>query len=180
MSNADHISEELQSMGSPLAGMPRTMPYTLPDGYFGQNAHVIGYIPTEHGTESANWGKTQAYTVPAGYFTTLPGNIRAAIAAEQKAETAPLRLFRSVQWAAAAIVIIAIGIGSYMTFPGAVPYEPDKILASVPGTDIHDYIQRNYREDVDRIVANTSINKLELDNKEIIQYLDETGWDVVD
>ena len=54
------------------------------------------------------------------------------------------------------------------------------MLASVPNEEIQDYLQHTYILDVNRIINNNDINKIQVDNTDIVQYLNETGWDVVD
>ena len=53
---------------------------------------------------------------------------------------------------------------------------PEKYFL-VPNNDIQDYLQRIYRMDMNLVVDNNAINNMKLDKKDIIQYLDETGWD---
>ena len=46
MTRADEIREELESMGNRLAGIPRMMPYAVPDGYFVQMPGATLGTPT--------------------------------------------------------------------------------------------------------------------------------------
>ena len=209
------ITEELKSMGSVLADLPRTMPYAVPDGYFnnfhGSVQHIISDL--DKADIVPVWGKTLPYSVPEGYFEALAQNIlmasalsglpkdapysipagyfqslpaqmlQAAKAAARVKETRGIPLKRRTIWrqarlAAAAILILAIGIGSYNVFYDTQEVSStDKILASVPNNEIQDYLQPIYRMDMDRVASNNSVNNLDLDNKDIIQYLNETGWD---
>ena len=219
MNRENGISEELRNMGSPLAGLPRKMPYHVPAGYFD---HLSSSLPgsVNDSEMAAGWSKTMPFWIPDGYFEKLPDNLIAAITAgdssarfvkelpyktptryfeqlpaqvlaaaktavkpAKTAKVIPLHgrgIFRRVQWAAAAIFILFMSAGSYITFFSDRSSNSEKILASVPNNEIDDYLQRTYRLDADRIVGNNEITNLQLDNKEIIQYLNETGWDVIE
>ena len=213
MKQADDITEELNSMGSPLAGMPRAMPYTLPNGYFEQfTAHTNDLINDITTADEAHvWGKIMPFDVPQGYFETVAtdmaliamGDGIAAAMPKDMPLTVPIGYFdalpakmlqtakatespkqqelsfRNIRWAAAAMVILSIGVAAY-DFSGQQQNAPDNILASVSSNDIHDYVQQSYRLDVDRIMSNTDINSMQVDNKEIVQYLNETGWDITE
>jgi hypothetical protein len=221
MNEENNISQELQSMGSPLAGLPRTMPYSVPGGYFEQFPSLVKSTIRELDEPEVvpAFGKKLPYSVPPGYFENLAGHIVAAAAAPEmpagmskevpfKApanyfETLPGTLlskakaadagttpkiiefkrphvFRSVQLAAAAIFILFIGIGSYITFFSARIVNPEVMLAAVTNNEINEYVQGTYRIDASKIQSNNEINSMQLDNKEIIEYLDETGWDIVE
>jgi hypothetical protein len=157
-----------------------TNPFSVPAGYFEQlSGNILAAAKTEDISVTT---KEMPYRVPVGYFEHLPAQIVKAIKVLNGKKTIPLsgkNMFRRVQWAAAAIFIIFMGIGGYMTFFNNQPYS-DKILASIPGNEIHDYLQHTYRLDVDRVIGNSSVSNLQVDNKEIEQYLDENGWDVVE
>ncbi len=164
----------------------KNMPFHIPAGYFEDLTGKI--VAAANNIEiTAVMPKEIPFKTPPGYFERLPAQLliaaKATDIAPKTAKVIPLKkinVYRSIQWAAAAIFIIFIGIGSYITFFSEGTYYPEKVLASVPNTDIHDYLQHTYRMDVDNAVGNDDLKNLQLDNKEIIQYLDETGWDVVD
>jgi len=215
MKQANEITEELRSMGSILADLPRTMPYTTPAGYFtdiaGSVRTTIDYLnQVEH---VPDWGKTMPFTIPENYFNELPDEIRANGAVSEMPKTTPFsvprgyfaglpsqmlqaakaanvaseqpkviplkrtNIFRSFHWAAAAVLFLTIGFGAYETFFTKPQSDPENMLSSVPGNDIEDYVERIYRIDGNRIASNSEINNIQLDNKDIIEYLDETGWD---
>ena len=213
MKQVNDITEELNSMGSQLAGMSRAMPYTLPGGYFEQFANNTTRLINDINTadDALVWGKTMPFEVPQGYFETAATDMALMAMGEGIATALPKAMplaapagyfdalpakmlhaakatelpkqqklsFRNIRWAAAAMVILSIGIGAY-EFPNQQQNAPDNILASVSNNDIHDYLQQSYRLDVDRIISNTDINNMQVDNKEIVQYLNETGWDITE
>lgn len=220
MNKANDISEELKSMGSILADMPRSMPYVVPAGYFEKfTSSLQATIKDIHEPEVVpKWGKNMPYALPsgyfnnltndilaaatagdiaaalpkdiplrapAGYFEALPGDMLAAAKAsdiqQKETKVIPLtsrHIFRQLRWAAAALLVIGIGFGSYRTFFHTQPDKTESMLAAVPNNDIHEYLQHIYNKvDIDRIVSSNDINNLQLENKDIEQYLDETGWD---
>ncbi len=213
MKQVNDITEELNSMGSRLAGMSRAMPYTLPDGYFEQFAdHTTSLVKDITAADNAPvWGKTMPFEVPQGYFETAAADMALMAMGDGLAATLPKAMpltapigyfdalpakmlhaakatelpkqqklsFRNIRWAAAAMVILSIGIGAYQ-FSNEQQNAPDNILASVSNNDIHDYLQQSYRLDVDRIMSNTDINRMQVDNKAIEHYLNETGWDITE
>jgi hypothetical protein len=157
----------------------KEMPYEVPAGYFEElSAKVIA---------SAKIGHLQAekapFDVPEGYFESLPGKILQAAKSSsgQGARTIPfmrMKIFNAVKWAAAAVLVVGLGLGSYRAFFASSRSNPEMILSSVPGNEIHDYIQHNYRIDADKVVgSNADLNNIQLDNQDIVQYLDENGWD---
>lgn len=225
METYNDISDELSSMGSPLAGMSRNMPYRLPEGYFdGLATQVLIAITVpgeitalEGGTkkmpfdvpngyfdqlqasvlqqvqqESIETGlpKANVFTAPEGYFDTLPGNIMAAIhaseAPQEKQRTRIIGIgWKSIRWAAAAVVIVGLGIGSVkMIWPGA---ESKESLAKIPATSIQAYVQQNIDEFDSELIENNIAANINLhtqpglpntiDKNDIIQYLDENGWE---
>jgi len=157
----------------------KKMPYSVPVNYFNE---LTGNIIAGAFTENADLPEQLPYTVPAGYFENLPAQILAAAKAESPAKketkVIPLQkrhIFRQMRWLAAAVLILGIGIGSYSIINRG-QSSTENMLASVPANDIQDYLQHTDRIDVDRVLS-TDINNLQLDNKDIIQYLNETGWD---
>jgi len=208
MNNGTDIQQELREMGSILTGLPRTMPYSVPAGYFDRFDETVKdhCIP--------KWGKALPYTVPAGYFDQLPGQITAwttaeyisvpladmpfqvpqgyfgqlpqqvlaaARAQETHAQTTKRkRIPMPARWAAAAILVLGIGISTYrMLSTTPVQETPaEHILASVQAPELEEYLDGNYRLDAEVIEKNDDINKMKLDEQDIIKYLDETGWDM--
>jgi len=219
MKTANNITEELHNMGSPLAGMSRAMPYSVPAGYFSQlPADALNIVSGAYNADlTPGWSKAQIFTtpqgyfenitsaivasaiagnspsalsketpfaVPSGYFDTLPAQILAAAKQAQPVKKhmhIPLgqQSFRGIRWAAAAVMLICIGFGGYLTFNTQTD-QTDKMLSSVPNTDIQDYLHNTYVFDVPRIINNDDINTIGVDNKDIIQYLNETGWDMTE
>ena len=159
--------------------------YNVPQGYFaGLTSNILNAVKAEHITATSS--KKMPFSVPAGYFEALPAQMLQAAkkSGAVKKETTRIPLgrpnpFRQIRWAAAAVLLICIGFGGYETF-FLQPDYMENMLTAVPSNDIQDYLQHNYIYDVNRVVNSEDINKIEVDNKDIIQYLDETGWDMAD
>ncbi len=165
----------------PLWG--RALPYFVPGGYFeALTDHIVSMAVTSDAISNMPVGSS--YNVPAGYFETLPGQMLLAAKASDvevktHAKLIPLRRRKgrsTIRWAAAAVMLMCIGLGSFEAFYSGAQPSHEKMLSSVTSGDIHDYLQHTYRLDVDQIVS-ADINNLQVDSKDIIQYLNETGWD---
>lgn len=214
MNNDNGILQELVEMGSPLAMLPRTMPYHVPDGYFTELSNTIPTSEIEWNEPDIipGWSKKMPYQVPGGYFEQLTASVvssavahgsskapfsvpdgyfeqlpaqilKAAKAAHPDVKAIPGKrhsLFRDVQWAAAAIFILFMGIGAYITFSGMEQSGNENMLAAVSSKELHDYVQLTYRVDMDKVDGATELNDLQVDDEDIIEYLNETGWDFVE
>ena len=165
-------------------GWSKTQVFTTPQGYFeGITATIVAAAKV--GSSPSAITKETPFAVPAGYFDALPAQVLAAAKQAQPAKKQPVRIplgqqsFRGIRWAAAAVMLVCIGFGGYLTF-NPQPDPTDKMLTSVPNTDIQDYLHSTDVFDVPRIINNNDINALGVDNKDIIQYLNETGWDMAE
>lgn len=212
MNKGNDIYEELKDMGSPLATLPRTMPYQVPAGYFdtlpGASAAQLNtvaateYMP-EMGKEmpygvpdnyfvqltgdivaaatKESMRKETPYGVPAGYFEQLPEQVLAA-AMKEESVVPKKRLVIPLPWrrAVAAVVVMGIGFAGYSVIFKQQATTTDTILATVPNNEIQDYLQVAYRLDAGSLASNNDVANIQVENKDIIQYLNENGWDVVD
>jgi hypothetical protein len=178
MSADNNIQEELNSMGSPLAGLPGKMPYAAPAGYFEQLAGKMAQLAQEQENATPDFGRSLPYEVPAGYFESLPAQVL------QKARNEPgkvagerIAFFPGRKWAAAAALAVIIGSGAFIMFSGNNGTGAENILAAVPQHEIKEYVQHSYGLDPNKVAASTRINNLNVDSKDIVAYLNETGWD---
>jgi len=163
----------------------KTLPYAIPNNYFEElTADVINKVAAEF---PRNLAKETPFHAPAGYFESLPEKMLEAVKADEagkKTKQIPLKPnypFVPVRWAAAVVIFVCISMGAYMTFfANNHTNSSDKILASIPDSELQDYFQHTYRMDADMIVSNNEISNMPLENKDIIQYLNETGWDATE
>lgn len=126
----------------------------------------------------AKTGMVNPMLVPEGYFGALPEQMLAKIKEqEQPAKPRTIGLFGSGQWAAAAAVAIIITLGSLMMFLPDRTTSAERELSSIPGVEINDYLQRRYDIDVKQIDPSAEVSNLKVDSKDIVAYLNETGWD---
>jgi hypothetical protein len=125
--------------------------------------------------------------VPEHYFTEFPAGMLHTAKESQKrtGKVIPLKhhnLWKPIRLAAAAVLVLGIGMGLFELsyndrFSHPVKTNPENILASVPKNELSDYVQQNYQDmDAEATVINND-DALKFENKDIIQYLNETGWD---
>ena len=121
------------------------------------------------------------YNIPAGYFNVLPEELlRKAKAGEHR--SIELKWWQASKWAAAAIFVLGIALGSYRIL-NPKPADTNKALAALPLDSIHAYIVQNVDDfETELILNNLSTDKTiktgHLNEQEIIQYLNEEGWEV--
>lgn len=192
------VQKNIINEADPLLALSKEMPFALPEGYFESfSAGILDKV-----TEPA-FGKTAApaFEVPAGYFEDFAGNMLAAakaadslasqaIAEEMKSKTIAFRpQWKAMRWAAAAVVLLGIGIGSYKmgdfnTGSSVVPaVSAQKQLAMLDKKEISSYVQHNIDEfDMELLAEANVLNEVEtkkdlrdLNKQDIEQYLDETG-----
>jgi hypothetical protein len=175
-----------------LSGLPKTItPFSVPEGYFETNPAAILKALENEGLEALP--ATMPFEIPNGYFDTLPAQIIAA-AQSAPAIAAPgktnrrIRLWASVRWAAAAVLITGIGFGSYNILDSQKSVRSAR-LSAVPSDNLGAYMQQNI-DDFDGEMLETNVASAKnakidnyhtelskVGNDEIIQYLNETGGD---
>jgi hypothetical protein len=173
MNAHNEIQDELKELGSTLALMPKCMPYAVPEGYFGGlTADIYSVV-----SGSLDRMSIQGAGVPEGYFERLPQQMLTAAKRSGK-RSMLVALTSHIRWAAAAVLIICMGVGSYITFVDRPANNPEALLSSVSASDIHAYLQAGYRMPPDHNTShNAHVDDLEVGHSEIVQYLNETGWE---
>ncbi len=136
MDNNNGILDELRGMGSPLAALPRTMPYWVPDGYFtmlpdeltklfeksnGLKINGTKGMPfnmyrelfryAAHGYYNQNErGSVTRCSYQEGYFESFPDTVleKAKAANNPSGKTRPFggAVWSNLRWAAAAILVM--------------------------------------------------------------------------
>jgi hypothetical protein len=181
MNEINNIQEELKDMGSPLAEVPMEMPYSVPVDYFEQLASGMAGKAREKEGEVPDFGRALPYTTPAGYFDGLAAAMLQKVTAQDKKITvAPdkgVAFFPVIRWAAAAALVAIIGSGAFIMFSGNHETGAERMLAKVPPNEIKEYMQHHYGFDASKVANNTHISNLDVDSKDIVAYLDETGWE---
>jgi hypothetical protein len=158
-----------------VADFGKALPYTVPAGYFeGLTDKIVATSAAS--VITMELPGSMPYTTPVGYFDALPGAmLTAARTADNGGQkTIPLKhtMILPKRWAAAAIILLTIGLGSFEFFSPS-SANSDKILASVSPNEIQDYLQPI---NGDLMVSGNPLMNLSLDNNEIIEYFNESGW----
>lgn len=179
MEQNSELLNELRQWGSPLAEMRRHMPFVVEEDYFTTLPEVL----SSRIADSEVGNKPMPHPVPDGYFETLAGNILARVKSE---ETIPQLKRRKIAFPlpariAAAALLLAAGWAGYKHYDNTV-LPAQQQLAAIPAEEIHQYLG-NYLDDMDADLlagnlADSELNELEqLHNDEIIEYLNDGGWD---
>ena len=172
MSEENNILNELREMGSPLADMPRRMPYAVPDNYFeGAEERILAVAGGLPGVKAE-----LPYGVPQGYFEVLPEKMLAASKQADKG-TRTVTFVPRMQWATAAVLVLMISLGGYITFRGQVMSEPEHLLSSVPASEIRAYVENRYEITEMHGSADSKLSGLQLNKREIESYLNDNGWE---
>lgn len=257
MNPGNDIVKELQELQSPLADMPRTMPFTVPEGYFASlsvasiisdedpvlnlpktmpfevpegyfSAFSVTSIIKEAETEPVlDLPKTTPFEVPQGYFEAFEANILNKVEtpffgkvassfeappadyfnnfadrmlAAAKVSDIPAQIvadkkesrviefkpnWKSIRWAAAAMLVLSIGVGSFMKFSGngtqIAPFSVSKQLAQLDKGLIRSYVEQHIDEfDTELLADNSSILNMsaeknidKMKDQDIKQYLED-------
>ena len=177
----EEIKQELGEAGSSLAGKQIPMPYVLPDGYFANFEKTLRSNITEEDATTALHtlaGKTLPYHVPGNYFEHLPQQL---LKKNERGSQRGIRItFNQLRWAAAAVVLIVISVGTYNIYmPSAGKMNTDKVmLASVNDQEIQQYLANVAGTNVQLNNDDSYPDIAEINTKDIISYLDQTGWDM--
>lgn len=164
----------------PTFSIGKNMPFEMPQGYFESlAANVLNKAASELPID-----KPTPYTVPAGYFENLPQQVlqRAKDENKQTTKIIPLgnRIWKNVRWAAAAVLMIGLGLGGYNIYNNQKEPSISAQLAALPQDAINDYIVQHIDEfDTDMLVSNLSTEGLhnltnEISEQDILNYLDES------
>ena len=160
----------------------KTNPYILPSGYFNKfSSDLFEKIYSENGL---NESKIQLpYEVPQGYFDAFKSNILQKVKHNGREVTRLIRLglIKPIKYAAAAILVLGLGIGGLLIFQNNNAMNQDGNLASVPKNELNEFAAQNYPElDIDLTSLNNMNNSLKFESNDIIQYLNETGWEGIE
>ena len=165
-----------------LQGVSKEMPYHVPSEYF---INFETELAALLGDETSKQVKTQmpAMKMPEGYFKTLPDTVLGL--AKQKEKR--VFLFPALQYkvvsriAAAAVLVLGLGFGMFRIMDRNQPTDATNILSNASHTELTEFAQQYYADAGQDVAINAQdLNALKFDNNDIIQYLNETGWDNVE
>src|SRR5690606_1577467 len=79
----------LEALGSPLAGLSRSTPYAVPEGYFASLERTLAKGVIDSGLEDPELRlpETMPYAIPEEYFALLPARLTALAAAHEGSAT---------------------------------------------------------------------------------------------
>ena len=159
----------------------KTPPYAVPNDYF-KNFPDIVLKDAILEDKASGFSKAMPFQIPDGYFesfaATLPGKIKVlANSTEKRRIVLRPHVILQVRWAAAAILLICVSLGSYITFFSPSSQNPDRMLASVSNNDIQAYFQHTYPFYAPHVMNSNTVSNIQVDNKDIIEYFNENGWD---
>ncbi|HYD22996.1 MAG TPA: hypothetical protein VEB40_16045 [Flavipsychrobacter sp.] len=180
MEKNSEILDELRQLQSPLAELPRHMPFEVPQNFFAElEGNILSALKVEE--LPLQWSDSMPHALPQNYFDTLPADILAKAKSTGKQNNRKTIALPFLVRAAAAVLILAVGLAGYKYFTDP-PFNARQQLASVSDEAISSYLQQYTDEfDTEMIVNNLSASDLSelenIGNEEIIDYLNETGWD---
>ena len=121
------------------------------------------------------------FAVPDGYFDSLPGQMAAAVrVVAGNGKRVPLLGMRLWKVAGVAAAVAAVVVAVFIARPGVqAANSPDSVLGSVSGKEISEYASQNYL-DLEQTANATDNSALRFDSRDIIKYLNETGWEGTD
>jgi len=174
--------------GDPALRLSAMMPFAVPAGYF---ESLPEDLLTTAIANSIDSGIANPYKAPDEYFHSLPATLLTAAKAgdlpQRKPKVIALGTYwrRTIQWAAAAVLVLGISLGSYRYMH---PASPDskvaKQLSKVDGDAIQEYVLHHVDEfDEETLEASVAVNAgvnttlSTLNEEEIRAYLDENGWE---
>ena len=182
MSADNTILQELEALNSQLAALDNHLPMQVPrqDYFDALPSHILSFVKEE--CEPVFKGATLPLRTQTNYFDALPSVILDKVKhthqdIQQTNAKAPIFLsWQKSRLALAAILIAIISFGGYLTFIGQSDHQPLQLLANVENKDIKEYLLRAG----DIRLANQNapqLNDKEIKDRDIVKYLNETGWD---
>lgn len=181
MDGAIDVNIELNELGSRLPRSVSGRCGDVPDLYFEQwSDRCLEEIKNSGEEDYPIWqmADKQLFKLTEGYFEQLPQITLEAVKIANKEHTTIVTAFPiKVQWAAAAMIALVISLGGYWMFTAPIQPNPEVILATVPLSDLSDYVATTYGEETLDRWGNAPAVPLQLTAEEIQAYVDERGWD---
>ncbi len=179
---SDHLITVLVYEDEPVTDLGNETPFEVPEGYFDLFPSVMFDIVHQQQAKQS---------VPEGYFDTLPANILATVRSmEHPAKTIALpaknrTIWKSITWTAAAVLILTLGLLGYNTY-NTNHLSAEQNLSKVSASLVDEYVTTHIDDfEAEELLENADLNtlkleenkvmKTELDEKEIMEYLKETG-----
>jgi hypothetical protein len=178
-------AEAIEDPATPA--LPKALPFIVPEGYFTELVEQLQDHIAENNVPS---GITTPYQTPAGYIESLPAQIASTIIGKEKAHLSKGKIIsihptwkRASGIAAAALLVLGLGLGSYRYFNSTTPDTAATVeLSKLDASDIANYVEQNVDEfDAETLTAalSSEVTSEEtlpiLEASEIQEYLEESG-----
>lgn len=172
----EEINDELNILNSSLAGSKVGMPYNIPEGYFAGLADKVLQANEADGSNSLPKPTAMPYMVPPLYFDGLANQVIEKAVPQKKKGV--LLSFSTIRWAAAAMLLVMVGaaVTVSMNRQSNGIYNAESIIV-VADRDIEVFFADNIRPDAAMVPDISYLSHTDMQAKDIIFYLDETGWD---
>ncbi len=148
------LEDELTTFSPALASLPRQMPFTVPDGYFGRSLLFPASSDSDADEEELRsfLQKPPAgvpYTVPEGYFEQLPGLVLQKLSRPAGRVISFSRPGKWLRYAAAAAVTGFIALAAILYYPGKTKEvtenrawaSVEKNILQASDTDLENFVQ---------------------------------------
>lgn len=172
----EEINKELSELGSSLAGNKVAVPFAVPEGYFDMAPEKAAEIMGTHTAEAVIPASQHPYSVPEGYFDALPGKVLQKVGSHKR--RGGTFSFAQLRWAAAAILLLIAGAGIWAALSNNTAGPANTLLADVGDRDIQEYLVQSGAEAEVEMGNAVAAEQVNVDARDIITYLDETGWEL--
>ena len=192
--NSLSVNEELEGLSPVLAGIPKEMPFTVPQGYFNSNTNGLTSWVKEEEPQFFSGNKEMPYEVPDGYFENLSG-ILLKKANPREAKVISISFSRRwMRYAVAALVAGVIAVSSVLYFGQDKSVDPasdsyswvEKNLKNIPDKELDEFLNTTYVS-TSAVAKNGSSDKVEvrkllkdIPNAELDKFLEEISVDTED
>ncbi len=167
------VQKELEGLSPLLAGISKTMPYSVPLFYFEQNSEALPDLHEPDLSFLNGIGKQLPYQVPQGYFENLADEITSKVA-PVTAKVVPMFARKWMRMAAAAVIGGFVAISGYQYFAGTAPTvsaQPDSTQMQVAYTPsvIEKEIKKVSTKDIENFIETVDVTpkKKEAETKNI-------------
>ena len=136
-------AEEIAELSPLLAGLPRKMPYSVPEGFFESSLNDVPVLMSdkEDSAVLTYIGKDLPYSVPDDYFDNLAGQVL-AIVAPKRAKVIPIVRRKWMRMATAAMVFGVIGLSGIVYFTGNdSPKDPMAQIKTASTSDLDAFLK---------------------------------------
>jgi len=190
--NSEMVSaqDELTELSPLLAGIPKSIPFSIPEGYFQSNLESIpGLKGDEDSVVLIEAGKNMPYQVPSGYFESFASSVLKKV--KPQAKVIAMNPTRWMRVAAAAVIAGIITISGIVYFSGNQDIKVDnpqwvaKKLQNVSDRELDEFVktsdvnQGNLATVKNKTVKTADVNRLlqDVPDNELDAFLEQMPTD---